>query len=195
VLVLTEVTNAWVNAFRSNGLLDRYRYQVLNPYDGAGIGSAILSKLPIIAEHTDLADRRAVHSIDVRVGNQTVQIVALHPQSPNNGALVSSWIRQIDGHADIVRRRAGPIVLAGDLNASYLHPPYRKLISLGLHDAHEARGLGLTNSFPSQGYGRPVTRLDHALVSSDIAVLNVRNVVVPGSDHVAFVTTLAIKQS
>jgi hypothetical protein len=36
-------------------------------------------------------------------------------------------------------------------------------------------------------------RLDHALVNNDVGVVSVHNVSIPGSDHVGFVTELAIK--
>ena len=41
VVVLTEVTFAWTNAMRAEGLFDLYPYQALHPYNGAGIGSAV----------------------------------------------------------------------------------------------------------------------------------------------------------
>jgi endonuclease/exonuclease/phosphatase (EEP) superfamily protein YafD len=195
VVVLSEVSYEWLLGLRRNGALDPYPYQVLNAYSGAGIGSALLSKLPIIDEHTDYAARRAVHSIDVLVGTTKTQIVAVHPQSPNNGSLVSSWRDQVAGLVDISKKRQTPIVFAGDLNSSYLNPPYRDLIATGLRDAHEARGIGFTNSFPMDRGPLPWTRLDHALVSDEIDVLSVAEVVVPGSDHRGFVTKLAVKQA
>ncbi len=195
VLVLTEVTTQWIDAFRTGGLLDQYRYQVLTPYDDAGIGSAILSTRPYFAEHADKAYGRVVHSIDIDVGGTLLQIVALHPQSPSSGELVSSWRLQIRELESIVDRRTGPIALVGDLNASYLHPPYRLLMKqTGLTDAHAAVGRGWTTSFPADGGLIPrVTRLDHALVSNDLAVLSVRDMAIPGSDHSGFVTQLAVR--
>jgi endonuclease/exonuclease/phosphatase (EEP) superfamily protein YafD len=195
VLVLVEVTDEWVAQLRASGLFVTYPYQVLHPYTGGGIGSAILSKRPIERERSDLAARRLVHSVDVLVGTMSVQIVACHPQSPNNGSLVPSWIDQIQGLIDVSNKRTSPIVFAGDLNASYLNPPYRDLLATGLHDAHESRGIGFTNSFPIGRGPLPVTRLDHALVSDEIAVLHVGELTIPGSDHRGFVTQLAVKQA
>jgi endonuclease/exonuclease/phosphatase (EEP) superfamily protein YafD len=195
VVVLSEVSFEWLVALRQQGALDPYPHQVLNAYSGAGIGSVLLSKLPIVEEHTDYSARRAVHSIDVLVGSTKTQIVAVHPQSPNTGSLVSSWRDQVAGLVDMSKKRQTPIVFAGDLNASYLNPPYLDLIATGLRDAHEARGIGFTNSFPMDHGPVPWTRLDHALVSDEIDVLSVAEVVVPGSDHRGFVTTLAVKQT
>jgi endonuclease/exonuclease/phosphatase family metal-dependent hydrolase len=36
----------------------------------------------------------------------------------------------------------------------------------------------------------PFTRLDHALVNDELVVRDVRNVVVPGSDHLGLVVTV-----
>jgi endonuclease/exonuclease/phosphatase (EEP) superfamily protein YafD len=195
IVVLSEVSYEWLLGLRTNGALDAYPHQVLNAYSGAGIGSIVMSKLPIVAEHTDYAARRAVHSIDVMVGSTKTRIVAVHPQSPNTASLVSSWRDQVAGLVDMSRKRTTPIVFAGDLNSSYLNPPYRDLIATGLRDAHEARGIGFTNSFPMDKGPLPWTRLDHALVSDEIDVLSVAEVVVPGSDHRGFVTKLAVKQN
>jgi endonuclease/exonuclease/phosphatase (EEP) superfamily protein YafD len=195
IVVLSEVTYEWLLGLRQNNALDAYPHQVLNAYSGAGIGSVILSKLPIVQKRTDLAGRRAVHSIDVVVGSTKIQIVAVHPQSPNTGNLVSSWREQVNGLVAISKKRTTPIVFAGDLNSSYLNPPYLDLIATGLHDAHEARGIGFTNSFPMDRGTIPWTRLDHALVSMEIAALSVGEVTIPGSDHRAFVTKLAVRQA
>jgi endonuclease/exonuclease/phosphatase family metal-dependent hydrolase len=194
VIVLVELTPEWVEAMRSAGLLDRYPFQEMTPVKGAATGSGIISKLPFVSTHVDQAQARLVHSVDVVVGNQTVQIVELHPQAPSSGLMLDSWEKQIEGHALIVEKRQGPMVMIGDLNASYLHPPFRKLLSSGLRDAHELTGNGLTFSFPIGDRVPPVTRIDHALVTSELAVLSVDEVTIPGSDHRGFVTRLAVQQ-
>ena len=194
VIVLVELTPEWVEAMRLAGLLDRYPFHDMVPVKGAAGGSGIFSKLPFAAEHIDQAQARVVHSVDVAVGNQTVQIVELHPQAPNSGPMLDSWEKQVEGHAPIVDKRAGPMVLVGDLNASYLHPPFRQLLSHGLRDAHELAGEGLTFSYPLGSSVPPVTRIDHALVTREIAVLSVKEMTIPGSDHRGFVTRLAVQQ-
>jgi endonuclease/exonuclease/phosphatase (EEP) superfamily protein YafD len=194
VIVLVELTPEWVEAMKMAGLLDRYPFHEMTPVKGAATGSGIFSKLPFAATHVDQAQARLVHSVDVVVGNQTVQIVELHPQAPNSGPMIDSWEKQIEGHAPIVDKRAGPIVLVGDLNASYLHPPFRQLLSHGLRDAHELMGQGLTFSFPIGDRVPPVTRIDHALITKELAVRSVTELTIPGSDHRGFITRLAVQQ-
>jgi endonuclease/exonuclease/phosphatase (EEP) superfamily protein YafD len=194
VIVLVELTPVWVEAMRLAGLLDRYPFHEMTPVKGAATGSGIFSKFPFVAEHVDQAQARLVHSVEVVVGNQTVQIVELHPQAPSSGPMLDSWEKQIEGHAPIVDKRAGPMVLVGDLNASYLHPPFRELLSHGLRDSHELAGEGLTFSYPLGSSVPPVTRIDHALITNEIAVLSVNEMTIPGSDHRGFVTRLAVQQ-
>ena len=194
VIVLVELTPVWVDEMRLAGLLERYPFHEMTPVKGAATGSGIFSKLPIAAEYADQAQARLVHSVDVVVGNQTVRIVELHPQAPNSGPMLDSWEKQIEGHATIVDKRAGPMVLVGDLNASYLHPPFRQLLSHGLRDAHELAGEGLTFSYPLGSSVPPVTRIDHALITKEIAVLSVTELTIPGSDHRGFITRLAVQQ-
>lgn len=194
VIVLVELTPQWVEAMRVAGLLDRYPFQEMTPVKGAATGSGIISKLPFVAKRVDKAQARLVHSVDVVVGNQNVQIVELHPQAPSSGAMIDSWEKQIEGHVPIVDKRTGPLVLIGDLNASYLHPPYRRLLSSGLRDAHELAGEGLTFSYPLGDSVPPVTRIDHALVTKEFSVLSVQEMTIPGSDHRGFVTRLAVQQ-
>jgi endonuclease/exonuclease/phosphatase (EEP) superfamily protein YafD len=139
VIVLVELTPAWVEAMQLAGLLDRYPFHELTPVKGAATGSGIFSKLPFAAEYIDQAQARLVHSVEVVVGNQTVQIVELHPQAPSSGPVLDSWEKQIEGHA-------------------------------------------------------PITRIDHALITKEIAVLAVKEMTIPGSDHRGFVTRLAVQQ-
>jgi endonuclease/exonuclease/phosphatase (EEP) superfamily protein YafD len=194
VIVLVELTPELVDSMRTVGLLDRYPYIEMTPVKGAATGSGIFSKLPFAGKQVDQAQGRLVHSVDVVVGNQTVQIVELHPQAPSGATMLGSWEKQIEDHTSIVDKRTGPMVLAGDLNASYLHPPYRKLLSHGLRDAHEVAGAGLTFSFPLGSSVPPVTRIDHALITKEIAVLSMSEMTIPGSDHRGFVTRLAVQQ-
>jgi endonuclease/exonuclease/phosphatase family metal-dependent hydrolase len=69
-------------------------------------------------------------------------------------------------------------------------------LHIGLTDAHEDRGKGLSRSWPLTGtklaHLGPLLRLDHALVNRTAAVESVKDVHVPGSDHLAFEAQLAI---
>ena len=83
--------------------------------------------------------------------------------------------------------------MVGDFNSTRWNPPFGELLDSGLHDAHESVGQGLSRSWPNLGWpGVPLMRLDHALVNAEVGVVSVHDVDIPGSDHVGFVTELAV---
>jgi endonuclease/exonuclease/phosphatase family metal-dependent hydrolase len=85
------------------------------------------------------------------------------------------------------------VVLAGDLNADRDHAALRSLLETGLRDAHDERGRGLARTWPA---GLPVLHLDHVLVrdgaGARVVVRSVREVDLPGSDHLGVVAELAV---
>ena len=72
--------------------------------------------------------------------------------------------------------------MAGDLNATYDMRPFRRLLDEGYRDAAEQAGAGLTRSYPSRPWRRPVIGIDHVLVHNCEAT-SAQTVAVPGSDH------------
>jgi hypothetical protein len=54
-------------------------------------------------------------------------------------------------------------------------------------------GEGLTASWPDHKRVPPFARIDHALVDSRVVPTDVRNVTLPGSDHIGFVIEVAVK--
>jgi hypothetical protein len=53
-------------------------------------------------------------------------------------------------------------------------------------------GQGLSRSWPNIAFPLPLMRLDHALVNDQVGVVSVRDIDIPGSDHIGFVTELAV---
>jgi endonuclease/exonuclease/phosphatase family metal-dependent hydrolase len=86
------------------------------------------------------------------------------------------------------------VVVAGDLNADRDHAAFRGLLDAGLTDVHDALGRGLARTFPD---GMPVLQLDHVLVRDGaggrLTPLEVREVQVPGSDHLGVLADLAVQ--
>ena len=85
------------------------------------------------------------------------------------------------------------MVVLGDFNADRDHAAFRRLLSIGLRDAHDERGRGLARTWPTR---LPLLQLDHVLVRDGrggrLVAEDVREVVVPGSDHRAVVADLAV---
>jgi endonuclease/exonuclease/phosphatase (EEP) superfamily protein YafD len=94
-----------------------------------------------------------------------------------------------------VRQSPYPIVLAGDFNGSRWVPAVGELFGAGLTSAHEAKGFGLSSSWPEASWVPIFMRLDHVLYNKDVAATSVVDAVIPGSDHRAIVADLALKPS
>nr|WP_049774404.1 MULTISPECIES: endonuclease/exonuclease/phosphatase family protein [unclassified Nocardioides] len=128
----------------------------------------------------------------VRAGDLVV--VPTHPQAPTEPDL---WRSDHAALLDAVRRHDPDLVL-GDLNATDDHAPMRALTDTGLRDAVELANGGCQRTWPAGGRWQviglaapPLTRIDHVLVGSRLAVVSVRTADLPSSDHRAVVAVLA----
>ncbi|GEL25895.1 endonuclease [Pseudonocardia sulfidoxydans NBRC 16205] len=117
-----------------------------------------------------------------------LRFAAVHPRSPLPDRL-DVWA------ADLSRlgtwcAGGGPAIVAGDLNATFDHSVLRDA-ARGCGDAAEQRGQGLT---PTWGpWGRTLgPQIDHVLATSGITAESVRFLDLPGSDHRAVLTRLAV---
>jgi endonuclease/exonuclease/phosphatase (EEP) superfamily protein YafD len=84
-----------------------------------------------------------------------------------------------------------PVVLAGDLNATHDHRPFRRLLGAGLEDSHDVAGYGWARTWSARWWAATL-RIDHVLVSRSVAVTGYRTGSAFGSDHLPVIATLAI---
>jgi endonuclease/exonuclease/phosphatase (EEP) superfamily protein YafD len=195
VLILVELTSRTWRELNTAGIADPFPYKSVQLYTGSG-GVAILSNKPI--RNTNLVDpeRLGALSLEVDTGNTWMHVVAVHPSNPTHGD-GSSWLHDYSALLDLRRTLTGPVVIAGDFNGGRWHRPFGRLLASGLRDANEATGRGLSASWPIDGglvglFG-PIIRIDHALVSDDIAVLATHDVDLAGSDHRSVVVDIAVR--
>jgi len=191
VLVVPELSERGLAGLRASGLLEdlpHTSYDLDRRVETVGL----FSRLPL----TDLRSRRqggrSLPRATVEVGGTAVRVLAAHPLPPVAG-LEEVWRRSLRALATESRQITLPVVLAGDLNADRDHAPLRGLLDTGLRDAHDERGRGLARTWPAD---LPLLHLDHVLVRDGaggrIAVRSVREVQVPGSDHLGVVAELAV---
>ena len=121
-----------------------------------------------------------------------MRLLAAHPLPPLS-VLEVLWRRSLADLATEARATDLPVVVLGDFNADRDHAPFRRLLGTGLRDAHDERGRGLARTWPAKA---PLLHLDHVLVGDGeggrLVVEDVREVVLPGSDHLAVVADLAV---
>ena len=196
IVVLTEVTTHAATAFRGKEWRRRLPHQVgragrdFDPATGAGdaSGTMVLSRYPL----TELArsDDMTFTNLAVRVALPTreVTVVAAHPVNPTYG--VEKWVRDGQLLAQLAGDHAGgPLIVAGDLNATAEHLTLRNLVSrLGLTDA--TRGWAAT--FPAEAWYPPLLQIDHVLVSKELAVVGQGTVRVRGTDHRGLLVRLVL---
>ena len=186
VLVVPELSAEGLAGLRASGLLDAL------PHSVARLGSreetvGLFSRLPLRDVTTRSAGGRELPRATVRVGGTDVRLLSAHPLPPVS-VLHDLWRESLEDLARESRDVRLPTVVAGDLNADRDHDAFRDLLDTGLQDAHDAVGRGLVRTWPAS---LPVLHLDHVLVR-ELVVLDVREVRVPGSDHLAVVADLAV---
>ena len=87
----------------------------------------------------------------------------------------------------------GPVILAGDFNATLDHWALRRLLRLGYVDAASQVGNGLSPTWGPQPGRRPaLLAIDHFLDRWRCTVLSTSTHVLPGSDHRAVYAELRL---
>ncbi|WP_137988340.1 endonuclease/exonuclease/phosphatase family protein [Streptomyces vilmorinianum] len=160
--------------------------------DGEGsTGSLILSAYPLTAR-PPIPAAMGMPGATARIGGRDVQLRLAHPMPPLPGQ-VDVW----NGELDRVERFAaehrdtGPVVLAGDFNASQDHAAFRSVLDAGrLHDAARLAGASRTPTWPQGASLPPYVQIDHVLVSDDFRVRGVRFLDLAGTDHRAVLAEL-----
>lgn len=178
VLNLLELTPAESSALSAAGLFAELPYRVEHAAPGAD-GSGIFSRFPLTEENYTGASAPKQPGAAADLGGGTVvEIVAVHPQSPDTS--VDTWVSQT---RDLSRAAGehGLRILAGDFNATLDHAALRTVLSRGYHDAAGELGAGLQPTWPADSV--PLVTLDHVLVDKRAAVRDYRVLDVPGTDH------------
>lgn len=183
LLLLQEVTEQHLDVLRAAGVLDRYPYQVLAPSERPH-GSAILSTLPIGSGGVIEIAGYPITRADVMTEAGTVVVLNVHPLAPSIPKQVAPWHDQLAALGGLAARETGPLIVAGDFNATADHLPMGRLLDDGLRDAFDEAGRGVGATWPIwHGPMIPVMRLDHVLVRGPITVLSAKVQDNRGSDH------------
>ncbi len=133
--------------------------------------------------------------VDAPGGPIEVRVLGVHTQPPlMHGG--DPWASDLAHVGERLRAIDGPVIALGDFNASRDFASFRTLLTDGVRDAHEEVGAGLARTWPAR---LPVLHLDHVLVKNgsgvQIDVCSVRELRVPGSDHLAVVADLAVRRT
>ena len=146
----------------------------------------------------------------VKVGARKITLFDVHLMTPryalgtlrNSGAEGAEEVQQnaklrlqeAAGLAEHLQPIQGPIIVAGDFNAPVQSLVCRTVMDRGLKDAHSESGWGYGYSYgQSTRIRRPFVRIDHILVSPDIAIVSCREGGPRGSDHSPIIADLIVR--
>jgi endonuclease/exonuclease/phosphatase (EEP) superfamily protein YafD len=197
LLALEEYTGDLADRLAAAGLPSLLPHQVSHPRDRAG-GAAVYSSFPLREAGLVRGTRFAmpVVTLDLGTGNgAALQVVAVHCVAPVGSGL-APWRSDLSALAR-TGTGSGPLLLAGDFNATFDHHEFRALLAgkeggRGLVDVAASVGGRLIPTWPMRGYALPGITLDHFVTSQDVAGADYSVHRVPGTDHAAVLATLTI---
>ncbi|MCV7302834.1 endonuclease/exonuclease/phosphatase family protein [Mycobacterium barrassiae] len=196
VLVIQELTPEAATGLSSAGLDATFPYRVLNPgASSSGIG--VWSRYPII-------DSARIDGYQMPMLRARIQIPGvMFPTSVVAVHLAAPWVQSLHyfrddlAHFPVTLREvsreagSGAVIVAGDFNSTLDMQPFRKLLAEGYRDAGEQAGAGLTLTYPSKSWRRPVVGIDHVLVYN-CSASTAQTVALPGSDHRGLATVIDV---
>jgi endonuclease/exonuclease/phosphatase (EEP) superfamily protein YafD len=197
VLALQEVSDEWLALLDDEGAREAYPYRIVesHPMSRDYFGIAILSRLPLDdarIEHVPGYDFAPIARADVIVHGRRVRVYSIHTGPPAAAEWAVVYERQMDWLDARLREdlaRTDVLVATGDFNASPFAFAHRRFRALGLTEAHEAVGRGMTTTWPNGVFSMPPMRLDHAYVHG-ARIRGVRELPSHTSDHSPLVIDL-----
>ncbi|MGH8881281.1 MAG: endonuclease/exonuclease/phosphatase family protein, partial [Stackebrandtia sp.] len=191
VLSVQELTTDGAKTLSDSGVGERLPYELVKPGLKAE-GTGIYSRFELTENKklsTDGVFFNPAATLDVPKSGE-LEFQAVHPAPPINVERTKDWKADLRAlpRAD---NEGPPRVLAGDFNSTLDHKTFGELLDSGYRDAGEYTGSGLTGTWPAD---KPIPRvaIDHVLTTPDITPTGYEVHTVPGGDHRAITTTLAL---
>lgn len=193
IVALQELTPAALARLEAAGLDRLFPHRALREMDEPG-GVGLWSRHPISDVRIDDGFWLGMLAADVHVpaAPTPTRVLTVHLSAP--------WPDPLQGWRDDLARLAstllkaarastGPVLLAGDLNATPDMREFRRLLRQGYQDAGAQAGAGVVRTHPSDIVAPPVFAVDHILTRGYVAT-SLRTLQVPGSDHRALLAQL-----
>jgi endonuclease/exonuclease/phosphatase (EEP) superfamily protein YafD len=197
-VLVTEEIDRWRHT-----LLERAGAERLLPYtagatkDGS-TSTYVFSKYPI-SNVRDLQLGYGGYVMTLAAPTGDVTLLAVHPYR-TLGSGSAGWRRDLATIDRTVHGTDGPIIAAGDFNATLDHAPFRAILDGGVGDATDRAGSGWLRTWPSDGQRHmlglpvpPLFQLDHVLVTADVGVRRTWTEPIEGSDHRALLADLTLR--
>jgi endonuclease/exonuclease/phosphatase (EEP) superfamily protein YafD len=191
LVAVQECDVACATALGSREVREAYPHRVVLD-GGSAEGSALLSTYPLRST-PPVPGALGMPGAVVDVSGTSVQFQVAHP-SPPLLATVGPWERELGRLAGYAAEHGdGPLVMAGDFNASQDHAAFRALLDAGLRDVARLEGVSRTPTWPADTAPPMGAQIDHVLVSEDFDTHEVTFFDLPGSDHRAVLADVALR--
>lgn len=189
LMVLLEIGPGWSRAIEDT--LHEYPHRLVIAREDL-FGIAILSRLPLAELETiDLEGAPAAAARVLLGDGRDLRLVGVHLRPPTSPRLAAERNRQLSRLVPFVDAGAGPVVVAGDFNATPYSPHLDDwLETTRLEDPRRGRGIGITWPTGLPLLGIPI---DHCLVSEHFIVADYRQGPAFGSDHYPVVARLLLR--
>jgi endonuclease/exonuclease/phosphatase (EEP) superfamily protein YafD len=184
VLTVCEVTPQGLDrilASRLPALLPHYHCSTGEVGDGTGIWSR--HPLSDLRRHDGFVTELLSARVDLP-GGPAPLVYAVHPVPPWPRK-PADWLREMELLRQMLAkaaRTAGPVIVAGDFNATADHRPYRALLEGDFRDAAVSVGAGIAPTYAADRWYPPIIAIDHILLREAVAH-EVHTIALPGSDH------------
>jgi endonuclease/exonuclease/phosphatase (EEP) superfamily protein YafD len=198
VMVLAEATQTTRQALAKKPWSQDYPYLLgtagrsfdARTGEGDSRGTLMVSRHPLT--QLGYAEGASFTNVAARVDlpGHPITLIAAHPANPEHG--VGTWVQDADAVTRLALQNAtGPLVVAGDLNATAEHLTLRELMAkAGLTDT--AAGQGWHPTYPADAWYPPLIQIDHVLVSRQFNTVGYRTIRVPGTDHRGLLVQLSV---
>jgi endonuclease/exonuclease/phosphatase (EEP) superfamily protein YafD len=216
VIMFQELTAAFERAFE-RVLGDEYPFSVRagtdTPHQGAGTWSRLpLAERDVLRPSGATDENNIMHRVRlIAAPGRDIWLYNIHLPNPTAGSLgrrvqltrLNSGERNAE-LAWLIRETANaqqPYILAGDFNSAAGSYPYRQFPEFWRDAFGEAgRGFGHTFPAPTSVGGRlrwltpllPMIRIDYVATSQSLEPVHAWTELVPGTDHLAVVTDIAL---
>ncbi|WP_245718055.1 endonuclease/exonuclease/phosphatase family protein [Nocardia miyunensis] len=184
ILTVCEVTPEGLERIMASRLPQLLPYHYCSTGE-VGDGTGIWSRYPLsdTRRHDGFVTELLSASVDLPDGG-SVLVYAVHPVPPWPRD-PADWLREMELLRQMLAKvpaDAGPVVVAGDFNATADHRPYRALLEADYRDVAISTGSGILPTYAADRWYPPVIAIDHILLR-DADPHEVHTVSLPGSDH------------
>ncbi len=202
VIVVNELTDRFLQCVDELGGDVWFPHRIVDGGGDPEYVTAVFSRLPFGSGSCVMVLPGPLRVIRAHldVDGTPLTLLATHLEANIERGGHPRWRAQLASLTGLASRSPSRTVIAGDLNSSIDRPPLDDLLEHGYTDAHVSLGRGLDASLklapkgPLAAFGA-VARVDHLLMAGDVCAVEITRLRAPGSDHLPFAATLAVRRS